>query len=302
MPISVPTHARVSVSIDGRLHDAQTAVIPVYDRGFLYGDSVFESLRTAGGRTVDLDRHLERLARSAAALAFRPTSTELVAGELAATLAAAGHPDSYARIMITRGDSPIGLDPALATGAPRRVIVVQPLKLPAPETYAGGLRVVVAKIERVSARALDPSVKSGNYLNGVLAVAEAKARGADDAILCNSAGDIAEGSASNVFVVRAGRVRTPAAAAGLLEGITRRRALELLAIAGMPVEQGRVTPDELRAADEIFLTSSIKGVMPVTVLDDRQVGGGGGGPVTRELMQRYADFLAEVAAGGPRGI
>jgi branched-chain amino acid aminotransferase len=284
------------VSIDGALFDEKTAAVPVFDRGFLYGDSVFESLRTAGGRPVDGARHLERLARSAATLGFAATPTDLVAAELAAVLAAAAHPEAYVRVMLTRGDGPIGLDPALA-GAPRRVIIVQPLRLPAPEVYERGVRAVIAGLERVSARALDPSVKSGNYLNSVLAVAEARARGADEAILCNPAGAIAEGAAANVFVVRGGRVQTPPAAAGLLPGITRRRVLELCAAAGLPADETELTPDALRGADEVFLTSSIRGLVPVTTVDDRAVAGGRPGPVTIELRRRYDAFVAEVAAG-----
>lgn len=284
------------VSIDGVIHDEKTAVVPVFDRGFLYGDSVFETLRTSGGKPVDGARHLERLARSAASLGFAPTPTEVVARELDAALAAAAHPESYVRVMLTRGEGPAGLDPALV-GAPRRVIIVQPLHLPAPEVYERGVRAVVAALERVSARALDPSVKSGNYLNSILAVAEARARGADEAILCNPAGAIAEAAAANVFVVRAGRVQTPPLTAGILPGITRRRVLELCAQAGLAADEVDLAPEALRGADEAFLTSSIRGLVPVTTVDDRAVGSGRPGPVTLELRRRYDAFLAEVAGG-----
>ncbi len=282
------------VSIDGKRSDGASATVPVFDRGFLYGDSVFEALRTSGGNPVDVVRHLERLARSAAALRFASTDPGLIAAELAAALEAAGNPDSYVRLMLTRGDGPIGLDLAKA-GAPRRVIIVQPLHLPAPEVYARGLHAAVVGIERVSARALDPSVKSGNYLNNILALAEARARGADEAILCNPAGRVAEGSASNVFLVRAGRVRTPGEAAGLLAGITRRRVIELCADAGVPVDESDVTPDELRGADEAFVTSSIRGVVPVTTVDGVALADGSVGPITGEVLRRYDAFLAEVA-------
>jgi branched-chain amino acid aminotransferase len=286
----------IRVSIDGTIGDDTTATVSVFDRGFLYGDSVFETLRTAGGRPVDGARHLERLARSAASLRFAATPTDLVARELAATLAAAGHPESYARVMLTRGEGAIGLDPALG-GAPRRVIIVQPLRLPAPEVYERGVRAGIVERERISARALDPAVKSGNYLNSVLAVAEARARDADEAILCNPAGAIAEAAAANVFVVRGGRVQTPPVAAGILPGITRRRVLELCAEAGLAAGEIDVSPAALRGADEVFLTSSIRGLVPVTTVDDRAVGAGTGpGPVTLELRRRYDAFLAAEGA------
>ena len=282
------------VSIDGVVGDEASARVPVSDRGFLYGDSVFETLRTSGGRPVDGARHLERLVRSSARLSFPAIDPALVERELEATLAAAtsaGHPESYVRVMVTRGSAPIGLDPALAT-TPRRVILVQPLRLPPAEVYERGVRAIVAVVERVSARALDPSVKSGNYLNSIVAVAEARARGADEAILCNAAGQVAETSASNLFVVHGGRVRTPDEAAGILAGITRRRVMEL-----EPVEAGVVTASELRGADEVFVTSSIRGVVPVTGLDGRPVGDGSVGGVTRRVRAAYDAFLAEVAAG-----
>jgi branched-chain amino acid aminotransferase len=284
------------VSIDGRVSDEAGATVSVFDRGFLYGDSVFETLRTAGGRLVDGARHLERLARSASTLGHPPTATELVERELQATLAAAANPESSVRVTLTRGEGRIGLDPALA-GTPRRVIIVQALTLPPPEVYERGVRAVVSRVERVAPAALDPSVKSGNSLNGIRAVAEARARGADEAILCNAAGTIAESATANVFAVRGGRINTPPLSAGILAGITRRRVLELCAEASLAVAEADLAPDALRAADEIFLTTSVRGVVPVTTLDDRPVGDGGVGQVTRVLMARYESFLAEVAAG-----
>jgi branched-chain amino acid aminotransferase len=284
------------VSIDGLISDEKGATVSVFDRGFLYGDSVFETLRTSGGRLVDGARHLERLARSAAALGYPETPTDLVERELQATLAAAANPDSAVRVTLTRGQGRIGLDPALA-GAPRRVIIVHPLVLPAPDVYEHGVRAVVSGVERIAPAALDPSVKSGNNLNGIRAVAEARARGADEAILCNAEGAIAEAATANVFAVRGGRANTPPVSAGILAGITRRRVLELCAEASLALAEAELSPDALRAADEIFLTSSVRGLVPVTTLDDRPVGDGRPGQVTRVLMARYESFLADVAAG-----
>jgi branched-chain amino acid aminotransferase len=286
----------IAVSIDGRVTDAAGAQVSVFDRGFLYGDSVYEVTRTAGGHPVDEERHLERLARSAERLLIPCPPVEQLVAETRAALAAAGNAESYVRTVLTRGAGEIGLDMALAVD-PKRIVIVQPLKLPPAELYARGCDVVVAKLRRNPREALDPAVKSGNYLNNILALAEARRAGAHECLMLNPAGDLVEGSTSNVFLVRGGRVITPALEGGLLAGITRRRVLELCAAAGVLVEERRVAPDELAGADEVFLSSSIRGVLPVARVDGRAVGGGAPGPIGRELVGRYAAFLEDVARG-----
>ncbi len=286
----------IKVNIDGQIHDPETALVPVFDRGFLYGDSVYEVFRTAGGRPVDLAPHLLRLRHSAETIALRlPAEAELVA-MIEATLAAAGNDESYVRVVVTRGAGEIGLAIALAD-APRTIVIVKPLSLPPPELYRAGAELIVATIERTSPRAVDPRVKSGNYLNNILALDEARRAGAYEALMCDAAGRIAEGSTSNIFVVSGGRVLTPALEIGLLAGITRMRVIELARADGIDVDEGELRPDGARAADEAFLTSSIRGVLPVRRIDDHVMPAPG--PLTGRIMALYDRHLRQV--GGYTG-
>lgn len=286
----------VQVFIDGFIHDEQTAVVSVFDRGFLYGDSVYEVTRTAGGRPVDLPRHLDRLARSAAAIYLEAPPAAVIADAIGRTLAAARNPDSYVRVVVTRGAGKIGLDVALAD-APQLIVIVKPLELPPPALYETGVEVALVAVRRNLRQAVDPAVKSGNYLNNVMAFAEGKRRGAHEAIMCNVDGFMVEGSTSNIFVVGAGVVSTPALDGGLLDGITRRRVLDLLRGAGRQVTELPLRPEALRMAEEAFLTSSIRGVLPVTHVDGTPIGGGVPGATTRDLMQRYELFLQGIREG-----
>jgi len=288
----VPTR----VYIDGVITDEKAAVVPVLDRGFLYGDSVYEVTRTSGGRPVDLGRHLDRLERSAAAIGLALPAPATLAGAVAETLAAAANAEAYVRIIVTRGGGEIGLDPALAD-RPRLVIVVRPLVLPDPALYDDGVEVALVAVRRNPRRALDPAIKSGNYLNNLLGLREARARGAYECVMLNADGWIVEGSTSNLFVVRGEAVRTPAFTDGLLDGITRGRVLELARAAGIAADEAHLGPDDLFRADEVFLTSSLRGVLPVVRVDGARIGGGRPGPVTHALGAHYARFLERVAAG-----
>jgi branched-chain amino acid aminotransferase len=286
----------VKVWINGTLCDERAAMVSVFDRGFLYGDSVYEVMRTAGGRPVDLERHLDRLGRSAAGLQLPPPVADALRRALAETLAAAANAESYIRIIETRGAGEIGLDIGLAVD-PTTIVIVRPLRLPAAELYERGARLEIVGVQRTSARAVDPSVKSGNYLNNVLALAAARRAGADEALMCDASGRIAEGSTSNVFAVVQGGIVTPPLEVGLLPGITRQRVIELTRAAGIEVAERTLLPGEVRSADELFITSSVRGLLPATRIDGRVIGDGLPGPVTRRAMGLYAGFLAEVARG-----
>lgn len=289
--------SKVYLSTVGRPVDPGEATVSVFDRGFLYGDSVYETLRTSGGRPVEMLRHLDRLRRSAAGIGLEiPFTDDALRAAIAATHAAAGNVDSYVRVIVTRGTGPLMLDPRVST-TPLLVVLVQELKLPAAAAYEAGLAVRIVDIHKISARSLDPTLKTGNYLNSIQALRQAAASSAEDAILCSPAGDIAEGATSNVFMVRGGELVTPALATGLLEGITRALVLALARELGIVCREAKIWPDELRAADEVFLTSSVRGAMPVTRLDGQQVGDGRPGPVTRRILERYARYIADVAAG-----
>jgi branched-chain amino acid aminotransferase len=270
----------------------------VLDHGFLYGDSVYEVTRTVGGVPFAQHEHLDRLRRSALGIgmALRWSEAEL-AEELARTLRAARNADSYIRIVVTRGAGEIGLDPALADQQ-RLVILVKELRLPPPEAYRDGVQVAIVGIERVSARAVDPAVKSGNYLNSVLAVAEAGRRGAYEAVMLDAKGAVTEGASSNIFAVREGRLRTPSLQTGILEGITRGKVMELAREDGLGTDETTLLPDDLLRAEEAFLTSAVRGLVPIVRIDDHRVGDGRPGPVTQHLMRRYEALLEATARRG----
>jgi branched-chain amino acid aminotransferase len=287
----------------GRIEDPERATISVFDRGFLYGDSVYETMRTAGGRPLELADHLERLHRSAAGIGLAVPGTDAqIAEAIASTHADSGNDESYVRVIVTRGAGPLMLDPR-ASLVPSLVIVVQPLVLPTAQAYERGIAAVV--VDRTKGESgLDPSIKSGNYLANVLALQEAIAAGGDDAIMKNAAGDIAEGATSNLFLVRASAsgpvLVTPSIETGLLEGITRRVVVRLARGLGLSPLEGRVSHEELLAASEVFLTSSVRGIMPVTRIDGRPVGAGTAGLVWRRLHSAYTAYVAE-ATGRARG-
>ena len=282
--------------LDGRIVDEAGAVVSVFDRGFLYGDSVYEVVRTSGGRAVDLRRHLDRLERSAEAIGLELPPRAEIARAIDETLVSAANADSYVRMIVTRGSGEIGLDPALAD-RPLLLVIIKPLVLPAPRLYEEGVDVALVEVRRNPRRSLDPAVKSGNYLNNILGLRQAKARGAYECVMQNAEGWIVEGSTSNLFVVRGGELLTPALTDGLLEGITRGRVMEIAAAEGHVARETHLGPEDLRAAREAFLTSSLRGVLPVTRVDGVAVGDGTPGPITRRLVAGYGRFLAEVAAG-----
>lgn len=273
--------------------DPADAKVSVFDRGFLYGDSIYETMRTAGGgKPVELERHLERLARSGDGIFMDlPLPPETLGKLIARTHAATGNDESYVRLMITRGTGPIGLDPRKSE-SPTIVIVAQPLELPSEEAYTKGLRAVLVHVDKAGGGLVDPGIKTGNYLSNIIALREAIAKGGDDAILVTSAGEVAEGATSNVFAVTQGRLCTPHLHTGLLAGITRQTVCELAAESGHPASECTVHPEDLKAASEVFLTSSVRGIMPVTAIDGAAVGQGGVGPVTAALRARYEAYIA----------
>jgi len=287
------TSTKVFLSTMGRVVDPEDAKISVFDRGFLYGDSVYETLRTTGGKALEFPRHMKRLAMSAASIGFVvPHSNEEIAAAIAATHTETGNEESYVRVVVTRGSGPIALDPR-TSASPTLVVMVAPLRLPSPADYERGVAVVVVSVDKRVGGLVDPGIKTGNYLANILALQTAIDRRGDDAILCSPSGEIAEGSTSNVFLVRDRQIRTPHVETGLLAGITRAIICEIAAGTESPVEEGNVSLAELRAADEIFLTSSVRGVMPVTRLDGQTVSGGTIGPVTQLIRARYDDYLVD---------
>jgi branched-chain amino acid aminotransferase len=283
----------VRVWINGELFDESSARISIFDRGFLYGDSIYEVMRTARGRPVDLDAHLDRLRRSAEAIALPIAPEATLRAAIAETLEAAGNDESYVRVIATRGAGEIGLDTSLADD-PKTLVIARPLALPPRELYERGASIRIVGVQRTPRRAMDPAVKSGNYLNNIMALAEARRAGAYEALMCDAKGRVAEGASSNVFTVRGGKLLTPALEIGLLAGITRQRVIELARDDGLDVEEGTLSPDDVRGADEVFITSSIRGVLPIGEVDGQAIAAPG--PITSRVMERYATYLRRMAA------
>lgn len=286
---------KIYLSSLGRVVEPADATVSVFDRGFLYGDSIYETMRTAGGNVVEIDRHLARLRGSAQGIAFEmPFSDQEVRDAVRATLDAAQNADSRIRVVITRGTGPIALD-TRTSESPLMVVFVQPLEFPPREAYEKGIAAAIVDVQKNVREAIDPGLKTGNYLPSILALRKAIEAKGEDAIMCNRDGDVAEGATSNVFMVSGGEVSTPSLATGVLAGITRSVVLELSAELGLVAHETSIAPAQLRAADEVFLTSSIRGIMPVTRLDSAAVGDGKVGAVTRRLMAAYDAYIDGIA-------
>jgi len=295
----------VQANTNGTLHDAATPGLAPLDRGFLYGDAVYEVWRTYGGVVFAFDEHLERLQRSAAALALTlPFDRETLVAEIRRTTAAfvehTGHVGPlYLRLQVTRGGGVIGLDVELAD-RPTFVLLVQKLRLPPPEKLRTGLVLSVAReLRRNPCDSLDPAWKTGNYLNNLLCLREARSRGADEVVMLNHAGRITEAAVSNLFFVRRNAIVTPPLSAGLLGGITRALVLERIAPRiGVTALEEEVAPADLRFFDGAFLTSTTKDLGPVARIDDCTF------PVDDsalmwKLKAAFENFASEYAAAHP---
>jgi len=278
----------VLVSIDGRIVPAAEATISVFDRGFLYGDSVFEAFRTYGRVPFALDAHLERLARSAArTLIELPVSLAVLRSETEALLAAAGHRESVVRMMVSRGSAQtFGLDPSLARGPRRVTFAIELVELP-DELYERGATAITYQTQRIADATNAAGAKLGNYLVSVLAMREAKAKGAEEALVMNGAGEVGEGCTSNVFLLESGVLVTPPESMGILLGITREHVLDLAKQAGIPVEERPFLAADLARAGEAFITSSIREIVPIIGVDGAVIGTGKPGPVTRQLIAAF---------------
>jgi branched-chain amino acid aminotransferase len=290
------------INVNGRITSPQAAAISPLDRGFLYGDSVYETIRTYSSRPFRLAAHIERLRRSAEALGIPHQHAPVEPGAATlATLEGAAGQESAIRIVLTRGVGGVGYDPA-SLGPPTVVVHVRPC----PEIPAGwrheGVDIAVVAVTRNAVTAVDPAIKSSNLLNNYLAWEAGRRLGVFEPVLLSPEGNVAEGASSNLFIVRAGRLATPAPATGILLGITRAAVLELARAAAIPADEITMTPDDLRAADEIFLTSTLKGILPVRRCDGWPVRDGRPGPVTGLLMERFDALVqAETKTGASPG-
>jgi len=291
----------VLCNVEGRLLPPELAFVPVLDRGFLYGDSVYEVVRTYGGRPFELERHLLRMERSAERIGLSLPPRAEIERELSRTLDGARNDESYARIIVTRGEGQFGLAPQLAGSEHRMIVIVRPLQLPAEEKYASGLQMAIAKTRRNSPLTLDPALKTGNYLNNILALREAVDAGADDAILLDLSGRVTEATTSNIFFVQRGVVVTPPLQLGMLEGVTRAVVIEVARGQGLLVREEPHGPEALAAADEVFVSSTLREVMPVTSLvylespgeRTRPVADGKPGPIAQRLRAAFRRYVDE---------
>ncbi len=283
-----------SVSIDGALLTPEQASVSVYDRGFLYGDAVFEVLRTYGRRPFALDEHLARLRRSAERVFIvPPVDDATLAREVVAAVAAArgdAAAESYVRIVLTRGRGPLSLDPDTATH-PLRVILVEPVVPPPRDAYVRGIAAATVSTRRAVDDTSAAGAKVTNYLANLLALREAHARGAAEALIVDPRGHVVEGASSNAFIVTGGRVATPPESAGILAGITRAHVLAAARDLGIAVDERELTPGDVHGADEVFVTSSIRELLPVVRVDDRVIGTGTPGPVARALHRRFRESV-----------
>lgn len=280
------------IYLNDRFVKEEEAVVSVFDHGFLYGDGVYETIRSYGSRIFMRDQHLARLRRSADAIGLTipiPEDRWPVLLHEAMTKNDVGNDrvDAYLRITITRGAGEIGLDPALCS-IPTVVIMTKPLAPPSPQTYQNGVSLVVAKTRRNLPTALDPQIKATNFLNNIQAKREAIAAGAFDSILLNWESHLTECTVSNLFFVQTGRLCTPALSCGLLDGITRDIVLNLARELQISVEEGSFGVEAIHKADECFVTNTSMEVMPVTRVDGLPIGNGIPGPLTQQLHRHFA--------------
>src|SRR5215831_11781961 len=280
------------VNVNGRVFDQDHAVISVFDHGFLYGEGVYETLRTYNGQPFLFDRHMRRLRNSAGMLDLTiPLSDAEIDGRFRETMRAAGFGDdrlreSYLRILVTRGVGDLSYDPVVCP-TPSVVIIVKEHAAPPERVFEQGVRVALVPIVRNHPGSVNPLIKSNNLLNNALAMQEAFRRGGFEGVMRNFRGELAECTQSNLFVVRNGEALTPPIDAGLLPGITREFLFEVGRDVGITVREAVLRDDDLLAADESFLTSTTREIVPIVQVDDRTIGTGHPGPVTRQLLDGF---------------
>jgi len=277
----------LKVYISGKLLDKADARVSVYDHGLLYGDGVFEGIRSYSGHVFKLKEHVDRLFESARSIHLTiPMGRDALAAAVIETLAANKLVDAYIRVVVTRGAGSLGLDPRKTTD-PQVIIITDAISLYPAELYENGLKIVTASTMRNHPAALNPRIKSLNYLNNIMAKVEAVNAGCLEALMLNHKGEVAECTGDNLFIVRRGELHTPPIDAGILEGITRDTVIELAQAAGLTVNERAMDRHDIYTADECFLTGTAAEVIPVVECDGRKIGEGKPGPVTRDLLQRF---------------
>ena len=280
----------MKVFVDGKFVDEKKAVVSVFDHGLLYGDGVFEGIRAYNGRVFKLSEHVDRLFYSAKAILLKiPMSHRAICEAVRAACKRNKIRDGYIRLVVTRGAGTLGLDPNRCSN-PQVIIIADKIQL-YPETfYKKGLEIVTVPTTRNHTNAVNPAIKSLNYLNNILAKIEAINAGCVEAIMLNSQGFVAECTGDNVFMLKGGELLTPPLAAGALYGITRSVAIELAESLGIKAKEPNLTRYDLYNADEVFITGTAAEVVPVVKIDGRQIGSGKPGKLTKRLIKAYQDL------------
>jgi len=286
------------INVNGTVTTPEKAFIPALDRGFLFGDSVYETIRTYAGRPFRLDEHLDRLRRSADRLGIDYQAAPVrIEDEIRRTISEAGNEESAVRVVLSRGPGAIGYS-SDDCGPPTVVVYARPCPTIPDSWRREGIDVAIVPVTRNAVTALDPSIKSSNLLNNFLAWVAAKRMGAYEPILLNVEDRLTEGATSNVFLARAARLLTPPLSDGLLEGITRNLVLDLALRDGLAVTEESLAADDLRRADEAFITSTLKGILPVRRCDGWPIRDGRPGPLTRRLLDLFDAVIQEETKAG----
>ena len=282
--------------MNGKIAPADQAVVPVYDHGFVYGEGVYETLRTYNKVPFLYDRHIRRLRASADRLLLDvPYDDATMLAWIEQTVAAAGPLDeAYIRILHTRGVGELNYDPK-STPTPTTVVIVKPFEAPAPRVFNDGIRIALVDMLRNHPKSVNPIIKSNNLLNNALAMQMAYRSGAEEALMCNFRGELTECSQANFFMVRNGAALTPTSEAGLLEGVTRGFLFEIGREIGIDVREETLYPKDLESAEEMFITSTTRELSPVVNIDGRAVGTGKPGPVTQRLLARYQERARQLS-------
>jgi len=290
---------RGAVFVNGRIAPADEAVVPVYDHGFVYGEGIYETLRTYNRVPFLYDRHMRRLRLSAERIYLDvPFDDATLLGWIEQTIGAAGDlREAYIRVLLTRGVGELNYDPK-STPRPTTVVIVKPFEAPPPRVSDEGIRISLVEMLRNHPKSVNPLIKSNNLLNNALAMQAAYRSGAEEALMCNYRGELTECSQANFFLVRGGAALTPKSEAGLLEGVTRAFLFEIGREIGVEVREDTLYPKDLDTAEEMFITSTTRELSPVVKVDDRVIGSGRPGPITRKLLERYRQKAQELT-GAP---
>jgi len=283
--------------LNGKLVPPDQAVVSVYDHGLLYGDGVFEGIRVYHGRIFKLTSHLKRLYASAAAIRLEiPYEVDELGQAIRETVKANERQDAYIRLCVSRGVGTLGVNPFTCKRA-NVFIIVDDITIYPKELYDNGMEIIIAKTIRNHPAALSPSIKSLNYLNNILAKIEAIDAGVLEAVMLNHEGNVSECTTDNLFIVRKdaqgeAELVSPPASAGMLEGVTMTTVMQLGGELGIKVLREDLTPEQLMAADELFLTGTAAEVIPVTKIDGQTLGNGEPGPITQKLFTAFHDLAS----------